>query len=153
MFVNLATFLPTGVTVINRIAANDRSDGIKQDAFRATYIPDAIWGEKSDAASGDNTLVISRVVKVHLPVTSDGKEYLPYADFVANGGYTASAGDWIIKAEVTEPITADNYRTIIKEYGALAMTIGSVSDLRRDGISDVGGIIGRYINTIYCEGM
>lgn len=154
MFVDLSTFLPVGVTVINRTDAKDRTDGIKQDAFAAHYIPDAIWGESTDAQSGDNTLVINRVVKVHLPPHSNGMEYQAYRDYVTAGGYTARPGDWIIKAQVTDEITASNYRAVISGYGALAMTIGAVNDLRHDGLSaESDNPIMGYINTIYCEGV
>lgn len=138
------------ITVINKLDATDSA--LKQDAYYKTVIDHCMWVDRvTRTVQADGVVSIAVVHQVQIPESSD---YLPYKEWkVDRDGFTLRAGDYIVKGEVTEDITASTLRKIINYYEPDAFQIQAFRDATKgDGFTHSTAGIMRFAEVYYVEG-
>lgn len=104
------------ITLINKLDAKDSA--LKQDSYYTTVIPHCMWTVTSTrAVQSDGTVNIGSVHKVQIP---EDERYIPYREWCMDDEraekFTISEGDYVVKGEVVEEITAKTLRDIVRKY-------------------------------------
>lgn len=105
------------ITIINRLDAKHAA--LKQDVYYATVLRNCMWSDESESGTSSSGVVTpSTLHKVQIPV--DAGDYAKYRDWrkmeSREGVFTLRSGDYVVRGEVNEPVTADNIRTIVADY-------------------------------------
>lgn len=153
MRANLGDIYNETITVINRLDARDSA--LKQDSYFATVLHNCMWSVKQTRSVQDNgTVVIGTVHQVQIP---EAKNYLPYRDWknAENrvDSFTLTTGDYIIRGEITEEVTASNVKAVIRQYEPDAFQIQSFRDATKGkGFDSSKAGIMRFTEMYYVEG-
>lgn len=114
------SLLPTWthtVTVLNRRAGRDSPDHL--DAWKKTVLHQCFWAgqqtrSRSNRMSTSVEINEGSAYVLRIPETAD---YRPYRDWKENmAGVTFSAGDYVIRGEVTEEITPETVQRVVESF-------------------------------------
>lgn len=124
------------ITLINRLDAKDAT--LRQDAYFATVLKGCQFlTQSTQGTDNDGVVKPSTIHRVQIP--SDAGDYVPYKDWrkleVREGSYTLRNGDFIVRGEVTEPVTTSNIRTIVADYEPDAFQVTSWQELTRPNLN------------------
>lgn len=104
------------ITILNKLKRADSVLG--KDVWHKTVLTDAAWYTNSERDVNGSSVYIGTYKKVFLPFHDD---FLPYIKWKQagqqDGKYTISTGDYIVRGEVEEAITADNIVKTMEKYG------------------------------------
>lgn len=107
----LPTFDHT-ITVLNKLAARDSPT--KLDLWKKTIIPNCAWTAQSVRSAAGAEISIGGAFVVRVPET---EHYRPYHNWKESlEGVTFSTGDYIIKGEVEEEVTAQNVQNVVNRH-------------------------------------
>lgn len=100
------------ITILNKLKAVDNDT--KLDVWKKTVIKNCSWSTQAvRSVSGSNVLLGSAYI-VQIP---KDERYQPYNQWKENtAGFTVSVGDYIIKGEITEDVTASNVLKIVNSH-------------------------------------
>ncbi len=104
------------VTILNKLKRTDSFTG--KDVWYKTVLSDAAWYSNVERTATNSSVFIGSYIKVLIPFHDN---YLSYEDWKNPGNpdahYTMSVGDYIVRGEVLEDITADNIVKVMQNYG------------------------------------
>ena len=104
------------ITIFNKLKRADSLTG--KDVWYRTVITDAAWYSNVERNANANSVFIGKYIKVLIPFHDN---FLPYESWKNHGNqdtnYTMSIGDYIVRGEVTEDVTADNIVKVMQGYG------------------------------------
>lgn len=153
MRADLGTIYDDTVAVINKLDAKDSAT--KQDSYYVTVLHGCMWAVKMQrSVESDGTVVVRTVNQVQIP---ESENYLPYRDwrFAENraDAFTIRQGDYIIKGEVAEEISATNIKQVVKLYEPDAFQVQAFRDATKGSGFDhsTDGIL-RFAEVYYVEG-
>lgn len=132
----LPTFKHT-VTVLNKRDGLDSPDHL--DAWKKTVLRKCAW--KQTETQGQ-TGRISEAVEIskgedYLVRVPPSSEYRPYSAWKEDmGGFTFSPGDYIIKGEITEEVTAETVQSVVNQYRPDAFEVRLFRDSTGSGYLD-----------------
>lgn len=141
------------ITVINKLDAKDSL--LKEDGYYKTVINHCMWSVRTERSVSDNgTVNIGTVHQVQIP---ESENYMPYRDWKKaenrNDAFTLRTGDYVVKGEVTEEVTAANIKKVINQYEPDAFQIQSFRDATKgDGFTHSTSGILRFAEVYYVEG-
>lgn len=112
------------VTVLNRRAGLDSPDGL--DAWKKTVLTDCFWiAQKTQGQSGTD-IILGGSYLVRVPFQ---EQYRPYQDWKTDmGGVTFSTGDYIIRGDVPEDVTAETVLDVVQRYRPEAFEVQFFKD-------------------------
>ncbi len=117
MRVSLPSIYGNTVTLINRLDAKHAA--LRQDVYYATVLHDCMWSDEFESGTSQSGVVTPTTLH-NVRIPSNSGEYAKYRDWrkLANreGVFTLRTGDYVVLGEITEPITAENVRTIIADF-------------------------------------
>lgn len=100
------------VTVLNRRDSKDSPDRL--DAWKKTVLHNCAWSVQTVRSVNGTEVSLGAAYVARIPKSQD---YHPYHEWTKNmEGFTFSTGDIIIRGEVTEEITADNVKAVVRQY-------------------------------------
>lgn len=152
MHVDTDTIYRDTITVLNKLDARDAT--LKQDAWYKTVLQDCMWTELVTRSVGaDGTVNIGSSFRIQIP---EKNNYLPYKQWITPANrdsyFTVSLGDYVILGEVSEEITPETLREIVKKYEPQACQVKSFRDLTNSGIhSSTQGLM-RFAEILSIEG-
>lgn len=153
MRVNQDEFYNDTITILNKLDARDAS--LSEDVYYKTILTGCMWSEQSTRTVGsDGDVQIGTIFKIQIPEYSD---YLPYKDWSKaenrDDHFTVSMGDYVIRGEVTEDITTNTLKNIVRLYEPNACQVQHFRDLTDDnGITHALGGFRDFIEVLYVEG-
>lgn len=153
MWANLDQVYDETVTVLNRLDARDA--GLKQDSYHATVLHGCMWDATATrTVQSDGTVLIGTVHRLQIP---ESEAYVPYREFVGltdrQGRFTLRHGDYVVRGEVTEEVTASNVKQVVAAYEPDAFQVQHFRNLtKRDGLHHSGAGILRFAECYYVEG-
>lgn len=104
------------ITILNKLKRADNTTG--KDVWYKTVIQDAAWYTDSARSAGNHDVFIGTYITILIPFHS---EYIDYMDWKKlkdkDKYYTVSMGDYIVRGEVSEDVTADNVIKVMESYG------------------------------------
>lgn len=120
------------VTLINRLDAKHAL--LKQDAYYATVIHGCMWSEQFENGTSSSGVVTPTTLhRVQIP--KGAGTYMPYREWRKTegreGAFTLRTGDYVVRGEVTEPVTAANIRTLVADYEPDAFQVRAWRDLNK----------------------
>lgn len=133
---NLPTFRHT-VTVLNKLDGADSPDHL--DRWKKTVLHDCAWTEKrtqSPSARLSEAAEINEGASylVRVPPSAG---YRPYRDWRTDmEGFTFSPGDYIIRGEVSQEVTAETVRAVVEYYRPAAFQVTLFQDNTGTGYLD-----------------
>lgn len=143
MRVELPEIYGDAITLINRLDAKHAA--LKQDVYYATILRECMWSDESkEGTSSSGVVTPTTIHKVQIP-----KHAGTYANYSVwrkldsrSGVYTLRTGDYIVRGEITEDITAANIRTIIADYEPNAFQVRSWRELTvpDQSVKTIGGL-------------
>ena len=141
------------ITVVNKLDAKDAT--LKQDVYYKTVIHHCMWSDRvTRSVQADGTVTIGVAHQVQIP---EAENYLPYREWKSaenrNGAFTLRAGDYVIKGEVTEDITASSLKSIVKLYEPDAFQIQAFRDATKGkGFTHSTTGVMRFAEVYHVEG-
>lgn len=101
------------ITVFNKLSYQDSASGL--DVWEKTVLHNCYWGSKAVRSVQGTTVSIGSAFVVRVPKND---AYKPYSEWKNDfkDGFTFSTGDFIVKGEVTEEVTAANIKKVIAKY-------------------------------------
>lgn len=126
----LPTFKHT-VTVLNKLDGKDSPDHI--DRWKKTVLHNCAWSEDQTQASSVE-IGVGASYLVRVPASED---YRPYREWAADmEGFTFSPGDYIVKGEVSQEITAETVLAVVSYYRPAAFQVTLFRDNTGTGYLD-----------------
>lgn len=154
MYADLGAIYDDTITVINKLDAKDSA--LKQDVYYATVLHHCMWATKTVRQVDSNGDVnIGAVHQVQIP---ESENYQPYRDWkkdrdTRTEAFTLRTGDYILKGEVTDDVTASTIKAIVRDYEPDAFQIQTFRDATKgDGFEHSTDGIMRFTEVYYCEG-
>lgn len=153
MRANLGKIYDETITIINKLDAKDAA--LKQDTYYKTVLNHCMWSDKvTRSVQADGTVTIGVAHQVQIP---EAENYLPYREWKQasnrDDAFTLRAGDYVIKGEVTEDITASNIKSVAKLYEPDAFQIQAFRDATKgEGFTHSDNGIMRFAEVYYIEG-
>lgn len=154
MYADLGAIYDDTITVINKLDAKDSA--LRQDVYYATVIPHCMWSVKTVRQVDSNGDVnIGTVHQVQIP---ESENYQPYREWkkdrdTRTEAFTLRTGDYIIKGEVTDDVTASTIKAIVRDYEPDAFQIQTFRDATKgEGFEHSTDGIMRFTEVYYCEG-
>lgn len=125
------------LTILNKLKKDDSSTNV--DVWHKTVIQNGYFSKKVVANVSGTTTSLGEVDKVMIPFS---KNYKPYKEWKQvgqqDGYYTMSNGDYVVNADVTEDVTANNIVATLKKYGDDVCTVRVVTEcINRMGTQNV----------------
>lgn len=133
---NLPTFNNT-ITVLNRRDGRDSPDHL--DAWKKTVLTLCAWKQTETRSQSGR---ISEAVEVnegedYLVRVPPSEYYRPYSEWKKDmAGFTFSPGDYIIKGEIPEEVTAENVQSVVTKYRPGAFEVRLFRDNTGTGYLD-----------------
>lgn len=158
MRANLGEIYDDTITVINKLDARDSSQ--KQDSYYKTVLKHCMWSTKSTRTVGtDGTVHVGTTQVVQIPENVD---YLPYREWIEAitqehdeelKCFTIRQGDYIVRGEVSEEITASTLKKVIPLYEPDAFQVQVFRDATKGKgfIHSTAGIM-RFTEAYIVEG-
>ncbi len=132
----LPTFKHT-ITVLNKRDGKDSPDHL--DAWKKTVLHQCTWTEKQTSSQGAR---LSDGVEVskgsdYLVRVPPSDEYQPYSAWKADmAGFTFSPGDYVIKGEISDEVTAETVQSVVNKYRPNAFQVQLFRDNAGTGYLD-----------------
>lgn len=143
MRVSLADIYGDTVTLINKLDAKHAA--LKQDVYYATVIRDCMWSDEFRSGTSQSGVVTPTTIhEVQIP--SSAKTYVKYSEWRKatnrDGLFTLRTGDYVVRGEVKEAITAENIRTIVADFEPDAYQVRAWRELTVPdrSIETIGGL-------------
>lgn len=132
----LPTFRHT-ITVLNKRDGLDSPDHL--DAWKKTVLKQCAWKQTE---TQDQTVRLSEAVDiskgadylVRVPPSSEYRPYSAWKDTME--GFTFSPGDYVLKGEITEEITAETVQSIVSQHRPDAFEVRLFRDNTGTGYLD-----------------
>lgn len=141
------------ITVINKLDARDAS--LKQDTYYKTVLDHCMWASKeARTVSSDGSVNIGVVHQVQIP---EAEDYMPYREWRKaenlHESFTLRAGDYVVRGEVSEDISASTIKQVMALYEPDAFQIQAFRDATKGAGFDhsTDGIL-RFTEVYYVEG-
>lgn len=153
MFADLGKTYNETITVVNKLDARDSAT--RQDTYYTTVIDHCMWTVKSHrTVEADGTVVLATVNQVQIP---ESENYLPYREWRKTENraeaFTIRNGDYLIKGEVEDEITAANVKQVVKLYEPDAFQVQTFRDATKgDGFSHSTDGVMRFTEVYVIEG-
>lgn len=140
------------ITLINKLDANHAA--LKEDVYYTTVIHGCMWSTESAIGTSSSGVVTPTTLhRVQIP--SDAGDYESYTDWrkldSREGIFTLRANDYVVRGEVTEPITAANIRNVVRDYEPDAFQVRAWRELTIPD-SNVRKVAGLPLYAFYLEG-
>lgn len=141
------------ITVINRLDARDAA--LKQDVYYPTVIPHCMWSVRATrAVQDDGTVAVGTTHQVQIP---ESDAYIPYREWRKaenrDGFFTLRTGDYVVRGEVTDEVTAQSLREIVRVYEPDAFQVQAFRDATKGaGFSHSNEGALRFAEVYYVEG-
>lgn len=130
---NLPTFNNT-ITVLNRRDGKDSPDHL--DAWRKTVLTLCAW-KHTETRSQSGEAVEVNEGEDYLVRVPPSEYYRPYSEWKKDmAGFTFSPGDYIIKGEIPEEVTAENVQSVVSKYRPGAFEVRLFRDNTETGYLD-----------------
>lgn len=130
---NLPTFCNT-ITVLNRRDGRDSPDHL--DAWRKTVLTLCAW-KQTETRSQSGKTVEANEGEDYLVRVPPSEYYRPYSEWKKDmAGFTFSPGDYIIKGEIPEEVTAENVQSVVTKYRPGAFEVRLFRDNTGTGYLD-----------------
>lgn len=132
----LPTFKHT-VTVLNKRDGLDSPDHL--DAWKKTVLKQCAWKQtetqgQSGRASDDTEISEGAEYLVRVPPST---EYRPYSVWKGTmEGFTFSPGDYVLKDEITEEVTAETVQSVVSQHRPDAFEVRLFRDNTGSGYLD-----------------
>lgn len=151
MQVDLDKIYDETITVINKLDAKDAV--LKQDAYYKTVLNHCMWSDNlTRNVDSDGTVTVGVAHQVQIP---ESENYLPYNEWNTNreDAFTLRAGDYVVKGEVAEDVTASTIKSVVKSYEPDAFQIQAFRDATKgEGFDHTNNGIMRFSEVYYVEG-
>lgn len=126
----LPTFRHT-ITVLNKLDGKDSPDHI--DRWKKAVLHNCAWSEDQTQASSVE-IGVGASYLVRVPAS---KDYRPYREWAADmEGFTFSPGDYIIKGEVSQEVTAETVLAVVDNCRPAAFQVTLFRDNTGTGYLD-----------------
>lgn len=141
------------VTVINKLDAKDSA--LKTDSYFVTTLNHCMWADRvTRSVDSDGTVTVGTTHQVQIP---EAENYMPYREWrkAENraDSFTLRAGDYVIRGEVPEEITASTIKSVAKLYEPDAFQIQAFRDATKgEGFEHSTEGVMRFTEVYYVEG-
>lgn len=141
------------ITVINKLDAKDSA--LKQDSYFVTTLHHCMWADRvSRTVQADGTVNVATSHQVQIP---EAENYMPYREWknaeTRADSFTLRAGDYVIRGEVTEDISASTIKNVVKLYEPDAFQIQAFRDATKGaGFEHSTDGVMRFTEVYYVEG-
>ena len=125
------------VTILNKLDGADSPDHL--DHWKKTVLRNCSWTEKRTQGPSSRLSEAAEVNEGagYLVRAPQSRDYRPYRQWAENmEGFTLSPGDYIIRGEITEEITADNVLAAVEYFRPAAFQAQLVRDNTGTGYLD-----------------
>lgn len=127
---DLPTFRHT-ITILNKRDGKDSPDHL--DAWKKTVLHHCTWTEKQTSSQG---VEVNRGAD-YLARVPPSAEYRSYSAWKADmAGFTFSPGDYVVKGEIPESVTAENVQSVVNKYRPNAFQVQFFRDNTGTGYLD-----------------
>lgn len=153
MRANLSEIYDETVTVLNRLDARDA--GQMRDSYHATVLHGCMWDATATrSVQSDGTVLIGTVHRLQIP---ESESYVPYREWAKSpdkeGRFTLRQGDYVVRGEVSEAVTAENVKQVVAAYEPDAFQVQHFRNLtKRKGLNHSGAGVLRFAECYYVEG-
>lgn len=154
MRVDLGEIYDDTITVLNKLDARDSL--LKQDTYYKTTIEHCMWSVKNTrTVQSDGTVVVGTVHSVQIP---ESENYLPYRKWrqdpeARESAFTLRTGDYVVRGEVPEQITASNVKKTMNDYEPDVFQIQAFRDATKGtGFDHATGGVMRFAEVYHVEG-
>lgn len=111
------------ITLLNKLDAKDSTSGM--DEWKSTVLHDCAWSEKAVRSVQGNVVSVGRSIIVRIPASPDFRPYSEWKDGM--DGFTLSAGDCIVRGEISEKVTADNVKSVLAAYDGFVVKSAKIN--------------------------
>lgn len=154
MRADLGAIYDDTITIINKLDARDSL--LKQDSYYKTVLEHCMWSVKNArTVTSDGTVKIAAVHQVQIP---ESENYMHYREWRKDANaretaFTLRTGDYVVRGEVTEEITASTIKSIMNTYEPDAFQIQAFRDATKgNGFDHSTDGIMRFAEVYYVEG-
>lgn len=119
------------ITVLNRRDGRDSPDHL--DAWKKTVLDHCTWTQEQTRAQGTEV----KEEAAYLVRVPPSEYYRPYGEWKKDmAGFTFSPGDYVIKGEIAEEVTAENVQRVVTKYRPGAFEVRLFRDNTGTGYLD-----------------